>query len=84
MSESTKTAEFLTGSFENLRKRLLDLTTRNSLINYRFPKASCLRFVDELPNQLAEHLLNGGVFRLIAVPEPVSYTHLTLPTICSV
>ena len=70
MSESNKSAEFLTGSFENLRKRLLDLSTRNSLINYRFPTASCLRFVDELPNQLAAHLLNGGVFRLIAVPEP--------------
>eukprot|EP00961_Rhodomonas_salina_P128922 1737122-Rhodomonas_salina.1 len=28
--------------------------------------------------------LGGGALRLPACPAPVSYTHLTLPTICSV
>lgn len=55
---------------ENLRKRLLDLTARNRLINFRHTKRGSLRIVDELPNQLVETLLANTVMRFQAIPEP--------------
>ena len=33
-----------------LRDKLLDLSTRNPLLAYGHPKASSIRFVDELPD----------------------------------
>lgn len=49
---------------ENIRKRLLDLTGRNPLLNYR-PRKRDIQ-VDEPPNPTFESLLNGG--RLILNP----------------
>ncbi|MBT4328726.1 MAG: DUF4011 domain-containing protein [Gammaproteobacteria bacterium] len=57
---------------ERLKKRLLDLTNRNRLINYTHTKTSSLRVIDELPDQLIETMMgdkkNSMSFR--AVPEP--------------
>ena len=39
---------------------------------------------DWVHSQIVKHSEYGGVVPDIAVLEPVSYTHLTLPTICSV
>ena len=36
-------------AIERLRTRLLDLSARNGLINYRHPKARCVQIADE-PN----------------------------------
>lgn len=55
---------------QNLRLRLLDLTARNRLINFRHTKGASLRIIDELPNQLVETLLGGTEMRFEAVPEP--------------
>ncbi len=55
---------------KNLRDRLLDLTGRNRLINFRHTKSSCLRVIDELPNQLVETLLADKEMRFIPVSEP--------------
>jgi very-short-patch-repair endonuclease len=57
-------------ALENLRKRLLDLTARNRLINFRHTKRGSLRIIDELPNQLAETLLAEAEMRFLPVPEP--------------
>ncbi|MCP4353875.1 MAG: DUF4011 domain-containing protein [Desulfobacterales bacterium] len=55
---------------ENLRRRLLDLTARNRLINFRHTKRGSLRIIDELPNQLVETLLAETEMRFKAVSEP--------------
>lgn len=55
---------------ENLRMRLLDLTARNRLINFRHTKKGSLRIIDELPDQLAETLLSETEMRFLPVPEP--------------
>ncbi len=57
-------------ALENLRKRLLDLTARNRLINFRHTKRGSLRIIDELPNQLVETLLAETEMRFLPVPEP--------------
>ena len=57
-------------ALENLRKRLLDLTARNRLINFRHTKRGSLRIIDELPNQLAEKMLAETEMRFLPVPEP--------------
>lgn len=57
-------------ALQNLRKRLLDLTARNRLINFRHTKRGSLRVIDELPNQLVETLLAETAMRFLPVPEP--------------
>jgi len=42
---------------ENLRKRLLDLSLNNRLINYKATKSSSLQIIDELPDQIYDHLI---------------------------
>ena len=50
--------------------RLLDLTARNRLINFRHTKTRSLRIIDELPNQLVETLLADTEVRFLAIREP--------------
>jgi len=57
-------------ALRNLRNRLLDLTGRNRLINYKHTKRSSLGVIDELPDQLAETLLSEKEMRFLPVPEP--------------
>ena len=57
-------------ALQNLRRRLLDLTGRNRLINFRSTKKSSLRIIDELPNQLAKMLLDEIEMRFLPIPEP--------------
>ncbi|MBW2737395.1 MAG: DUF4011 domain-containing protein [Deltaproteobacteria bacterium] len=58
------------GALENLRMRLLDLTARNRLINFRHTKSGSLRIINELPDQLVETLLADTEMRFLPVPEP--------------
>ena len=55
---------------ERMRLRLLDLTGRNRLLNFRHTKKSSLRVVDELPDQLFEQLLDGKELQFRPVPRP--------------
>jgi hypothetical protein len=55
---------------EKIRTRLLDLTARNKLLNFRHPKTSCLRFVDTSLDTVFQHLMEGNAFAVEAVPEP--------------
>jgi very-short-patch-repair endonuclease len=61
---------FAFDSLESVRKKLLDLSGRNALLNYKHPKASCIRLIDELPDQLVEQLQKGTALTFIPVPEP--------------
>ncbi|GAB5469683.1 MAG: hypothetical protein Kilf2KO_27130 [Rhodospirillales bacterium] len=67
---SSKSAEALTPVLAELRQKLLDLTTRNRLLAFGHPTTSCLRVIDELPDQLFRGLLEGQGFTFAAVPEP--------------
>ena len=55
---------------EKIRTRLLDLTARNKLLNFRHPKTSCLRFVDTALDTVFQYLMEGNPFTVEAVPEP--------------
>ncbi|WP_405230354.1 DUF4011 domain-containing anti-phage protein Hhe [Lentisalinibacter sediminis] len=75
MTGTTRTSvnadQIINDALENLRRRLLDLTSRNRLLHFTHPKSSSLRAIDELPDQLKEVLLDDGremSFR--PVPEP--------------
>jgi len=57
-------------TLENLRNRLLDLTARNRLLNFKPTKTASLRIIDELPNQLVDTLLNDKEMTFSAVSEP--------------
>ena len=59
-----------TDGLGRLRRRLLDLTSRNRLLNFRFPKRSCLRVVDEFPQQLFDALLDNRTLTFRPVQEP--------------
>ncbi len=52
------------------KKKLLDLTLRNSLINYNLKRKNRLVIVDELPNVLYEKLLAGTQMKFDPVPYP--------------
>ncbi len=55
---------------EESQKKLLDLTLRNSLINYNLKRKNRLIIVDELPNVLYEKLLNSETMKFDPVPYP--------------
>jgi hypothetical protein len=57
-------------TLESIRKKLLDTTRRNRLINFNLNQKDCLRVVDELPNQLFDVLTNGKSMSFQAIPEP--------------
>lgn len=55
---------------EELREKLLDLSARNKLLNFRHTKTNSIRAVDELPNQLFDHLRKGHRLYFAPVPFP--------------
>jgi len=67
-------ADFLTGSTETgldrIRTRLLDLTNRNKLLNFRHSKSSSLRVVDVALDPVFGQLLDNEKFSFLPVPEP--------------
>lgn len=68
-------AEFLSGGtaagLEKIRARLLDLTNRNRLLNFRHTRGS-IRVVDADPNALFLRLMNGEEIPFRHVPDPPS------------
>lgn len=57
-------------SLESVRKKLLDLSSRNSLLNYRHPEGKSIRLIDELPDEIANALRADRSLTLIPIPEP--------------
>ena len=67
--------EFLSGGtvagLERIRSRLLDLTNRNRLLNFRHTAASSIRIVDVALDLVFAQLLDGEELLFRAVPEPL-------------
>lgn len=61
---------FALDSLEAIRTRLLDLTGRNRLLNFKYGRSGFVRIIDELPNQLAEGILEEKSFMFLPVEEP--------------
>ena len=76
--------EFLAGSteagLEKIRTRLLDLTARNRLLNFRHTTASSLRVVEADIDSVFRGLLDGEKFTFDPVPEPPEYPAGQKPT----
>jgi len=68
--------EFLAGSteagLEKIRTRLLDLTSRNRLLNFKHGRASSLRVVGAHPDVIFRRLTEGEKLVFLPVPEPDS------------
>ncbi|MFZ0051005.1 MAG: DUF4011 domain-containing protein, partial [Desulfobaccales bacterium] len=62
----TNTAEGL----EKIRSRLLDLTHRNKLLNFRHTKKTTLRVVDSIPDILFNRLTDNKSLTFKPIPEP--------------
>src|SRR5665213_780460 len=66
-------ADFLTGSTEigldRIRTRLLDLTNRNKLLNFRHSNASSLRVVDAPIDSVFRRLRDSEKLPFLPVPE---------------
>ena len=62
-------AELVRRGLENIRRRLLDLTNRNKLINFRHARSS-LRIVDVEFESVYQSLLEEKRFPFVYVPEP--------------
>lgn len=69
-NKNSNSNNFAFDSLESVRKKLLDLSGRNTLLNYKHPKSSSVRLIDELPDQIYEVLDSGKIFSFIPVPEP--------------
>ncbi len=67
-------SDFLTGSTEigldRIRTRLLDLSNRNKLLNFRHSNASSLRVVDVPVDSVFARLLDNDRLAFLPVPEP--------------
>tara|TARA_B110001454_G_scaffold219194_1_gene251354 strand:+ start:106706 stop:111988 length:5283 start_codon:yes stop_codon:yes gene_type:complete len=55
---------------KTLQNKLLDLTYRNRLLNFKYSTKSTLRVVNEIPHFLFEKLRNDTSLTFVAVPEP--------------
>ncbi|MEX2517357.1 MAG: DUF4011 domain-containing protein [Gammaproteobacteria bacterium] len=65
-------------ALSEIREKLLDLTRRNPLLNYRHPRGRSLRVIDEVPDQLFTRLLNGDAFVFEPLPR-VPLQHDAMP-----
>src|ERR1035438_2489810 len=67
-------ADFLTGSTEigldRIRTRLLDLTNRNKLLNFRHSNVSSLRVVNVPMDAIFARLRDNEKLAFLPVPEP--------------
>ncbi len=55
---------------KRMRERLLDLTGRNALLNYRHPRTECVRMIDEVPAQVLDRLLTQGPMSIVPLNGP--------------
>jgi very-short-patch-repair endonuclease len=62
--------EFVRGGIEELRRHLLDFSTRNRLLSFKHPERGTdfIRAVDELPGEIYQRL-NGGRMRFKPLPD---------------
>ncbi|MEF3817194.1 DUF4011 domain-containing protein [Acinetobacter baumannii] len=68
MNEATST--FAYDSLESIRKRLLDTSSRNALLNYKFPRGKCIQFIETTPNFIFKALNDKKIIDLIPIQKP--------------
>jgi len=68
---------FVKEKIHELRMRLLDLTNRNSLLNFRHNEKALthIRIIDELPNFLFGEFIEGKKLKFKSLPEPDNEPH---------
>lgn len=70
-SDDAGSQAYILKSLEDMRRKLLDLTSRNRLLNFPVAqKHSSLRIVDELPDQLFRTLISEEPMQFVGVPDP--------------
>jgi len=70
-SINEKSQGYILKSLEDMRRKLLDLTSRNRLLNFPVnQKHSSLRIINELPDQLFQTLRSEQVMQFAPVPDP--------------
>ncbi|WP_354624252.1 DUF4011 domain-containing protein [Psychromonas sp. MME2] len=69
-NDNIENNNFAFDSLQAIRNRLLDLTGRNRLLNFKHGRTGFIRVIDELPNQLAETILEGDEVTFVPVEEP--------------
>ena len=62
--------DFCLESLEQIRNRLLDLTARNRLLNFKHGRGGYIRVIDELPDQLCDLLFQEEELEFLPIPEP--------------
>ncbi len=69
--------QFINDKIGELRMRLLDLTNRNALLNFRHSEKALthIRIIDELPDFLFGLLLDGQKLTFLPLPEPDDEPH---------
>lgn len=70
-------SEFIKKKIRELRMRLLDLSNRNALLNFRHSEKALthIRIIDELPDFLFGSLLDGNGLTFKSLPEPDDEPH---------
>ena len=68
----------LADTLNEIRQRLLDLTRRNALLNYRHPRGRSIRVIDEMLDQLFDRLLSEDRFIFEPLPR-VPLPHEEMP-----
>lgn len=76
-AQSGKSSDLFGGGFttsealKRIRKRLLHLTSRNRLLNFRWSKGRVLRVIDTVPDDLYRQLvIDGKTLTFTPVPDP--------------
>ena len=70
--------EMIYAALEKVRVKLLDLSGRNRLLNFRETKSSTIRIVDELPDEVYRILFsNGDAMRLLSFEPKLQCEELT-------
>ena len=75
MSSAKDLNQHLVPTLEGFRNKLLDLTTRNNLLNLSLSSkrtARLLRFIDCDPQAVLATLCDGTTIQFIALPDPPS------------
>lgn len=69
-SSADQPSVFAFDSLESVRKKLLDLSSRNILLNYRHPKGKSIRLIDVLPDEIVTALRTDKSLTFTPVAEP--------------
>ena len=73
MSDALGINQYLIPTLEGFRNKLLDLTTRNNLLNLSLSSkrtSRLLRFIDCDPQVILAELCDGATIQILALPDP--------------